>query len=48
MIIACREKGWMAPRAAENFTKPRRVTLESGLDSGTPTALSQIVPETMQ
>ena len=35
-------------QAAENFTKPRRVTLESGLDSGTPTALSQIVPETVQ
>ena len=35
-------------QAAENFTKPRVVTLESGLDSGKPTALSKIVPETIQ
>ena len=35
-------------QAAENFAKPRVVTLESGLDSGKPTALSKIVPETMQ
>ncbi len=31
-------------QAAENMTRPRRVTLESGLDSDKPTAISEILP----